>query len=97
MSGIAGHTNHYKTGVRVGNWVRIIYIVLSNYEKRKKNIVNVQVEETFGAELSKREFKVDPEMYSSESRAKLDRTAKIVAKEGVKTELLVPPQAALQK
>jgi hypothetical protein len=77
----------------------VLYILYYQITKKvkKKNIVNVQVEETFGAELSKREFKVDPEMYSSESRAKLDRTAKIVAKEGVKTELLVPPQAALQK
>ena len=31
MSGIAGHTNHYKTGVRVGNWVCLdIYIILYN-------------------------------------------------------------------
>ena len=56
-----------------------------------------QVEETFGKELSKREFKANPSMYNSESRAQLDRTAKIVEKEGVTSELLAPPQAASQK
>ena len=56
-----------------------------------------QVEETFGKELSKREFKADPSMYNSESRAQLDRTARIVSQEGVTSELLAPPQAASQK